>query len=56
MRMKAFLTAVIVLLLLPVAVSAQDFASRFNGEHPQDSNLVYVTISPKMMQEVLEKR
>jgi hypothetical protein len=54
MRLKEFLAAVIVMLLLPVAVSAQDFASRFKGEHPQDSNLVYVTISPKMMQEVLE--
>jgi hypothetical protein len=54
MRLKEFLAAVIVLLLLPVAVSAQDFASRFKDEHVQDSNLVCVTISPKMMREILE--
>ena len=37
--------------LLSVAVSAQDFASRFLTEHKADSNLTCITISPKMMEE-----
>ena len=32
--------------LLSVAVSAQDFASRFLTEHKADSNLTCITISP----------
>ncbi len=43
----------IVTVLLSSAAYAQDFASRFRGEHDTDSNLVCVTISPKMMQEIL---
>ena len=39
--------------LLSVAVSAQDFASRFMAEHKADSNLTCVTISPKMMEEIM---
>ena len=39
--------------LLSVAVSAQDFASRFMAEHQADSNLTCVTISPKMMEEIM---
>jgi hypothetical protein len=53
MRLKSLL-AVAMMLVATLSLSAQDFASRFKGEHPQDSNLVYVTISPKMMQEMLE--
>lgn len=33
-----------------VAVSAQDFASRFLIKHKADSNLTCITISPKMME------
>lgn len=40
--------------LLSVAVTAQDFASRFLAEHNEDSNLTRVTISPKMMGEILK--
>ena len=40
--------------LLSVAVSAQDFASRFMAEHQADSNLTCVTISPKMMEEIMK--
>ena len=41
--------------LLSVAVSAQDFASRFMAEHQADSNLTCVTISPKMMEEIMKR-
>lgn len=37
---------------LPV-ISAQDFATRFLDEHRADSSLTCVTISPKMMEEIL---
>ena len=40
--------------LLSVAVSAQDFASRFLSEYDSDSNLVCITISPKMMREIMK--
>lgn len=40
--------------LLSIAVSAQDFASRFMAEHKGDSNLTCVTISPKMMKEIMK--
>lgn len=40
--------------LLSVAVSAQDFASRFLSEYESDSNLVCITISPKMMREIMK--
>lgn len=40
--------------LLSVVVSAQDFASRFMAEHKGDSNLTCVTISPKMMKEIMK--
>lgn len=42
------------MVLLSVAVSAQDFASRFLSEHKEDSNLTCVTISPKMMAEIMK--
>lgn len=48
------LMVAVAMALLTVAAGAQDFASRFSSEHKQDSNLVCVTISPKMMQEILE--
>ena len=35
-------------------VSAQDFVSRFMASHPSDSKLTCITISPKMMNEILE--
>lgn len=38
---------------MSMAVSAQDFASRFLTEHKADSNLTCVTISPKMMEEIM---
>ena len=40
--------------LLSVSVSAQDFASRFLTEHKSDTNLTCITISPKMMEEILK--
>ena len=40
--------------LLPASVVAQDFASRFLNEHKADTNLTCVTISPKMMEEILK--
>ncbi len=32
---------------------AQDFASRFMNDHKEDSNLTCVTISPRMMEEIM---
>jgi len=40
--------------LVSVWVCAQDFASRFLESHKPDNNLTCVTISPKMMQKVLD--
>lgn len=40
--------------LMSVAVSAQDFASRFMAEHKSDLNLTCISISPRMMEEVLK--
>ena len=39
---------------LSVPVMAQDFASRFLTEHKADTNLTCVTISPKMMGEIMK--
>ena len=40
--------------LFTVSVMAQDFASRFLTEHKGDSNISCVTISPKMMEEIIK--
>ncbi len=48
---KALLTLVSVTVCL--WMQAQDFASRFIAHYPADSALVCVTISPKMMEEIL---
>lgn len=40
--------------LLTVAVSAQDFASRFMTEYKSDTNLNCISVSPRMMEEVLK--
>lgn len=40
--------------LLPVLVAAQDFTSLFLEENKEDSTLIRVTISPKMMGEILK--
>ncbi|MEG2513894.1 MAG: DUF4252 domain-containing protein [Bacteroidaceae bacterium] len=40
--------------LLSTVISAQDFASRFLGERADDTNLKCISISPKMMREVLK--
>lgn len=40
--------------LLSASVVAQDFASRFLDEHKTDTNLTCVTISPKMMEEIMK--
>lgn len=42
------------MLTAAATMNAQDFASRFRGEHKNDSNIACVTISPKMMQEMIE--
>lgn len=39
---------------ISAVVSAQDFASRFMTEHSQDTNLTCISISPKMMQEIMK--
>ncbi len=41
-------------LLMTWMVNGQDFASRFKGKFENDSNLICVTISPKMMQDIVE--
>jgi len=40
--------------LISVSVCAQDFASRFLESHKPDTNLTCVTISPKMMEKVMD--
>lgn len=52
MSNKAFI--IISMLLMPVVLMAQDFTTIFIEEHKADSNLVIVTISPKMMEEILK--
>jgi hypothetical protein len=42
------------LLLLPLILPAQDFTSIFMEENGADSTLIRVTISPKMMEEILK--
>ncbi|BEH00148.1 hypothetical protein BSYN_24120 [Bacteroides sedimenti] len=44
---------IICIVLLAGKVSAQDFASRFLEKHLPDTNLTCVTISPKMMEKVM---
>ena len=51
--MSRFLVIIGLFILSNVAYS-QDFASRFKSEHEGDSALVYVTISPKMMHDILD--
>ena len=50
--MNRFLIIIGLLILSNVAYT-QDFASRFKSEYEGDSALVYVTISPKMMHDIL---
>jgi len=52
MRKRALL--IYLMTLLPVFVLGQDFASRFLAEHKADTNLSCITISPKMMEEILK--
>lgn len=40
--------------LFSVSAMAQDFTSRFLTEHKADTNLSCVTISPKMMEEIIK--
>jgi hypothetical protein len=42
------------LVLLPLLLPAQDFTSIFLKENGADSTLIRVTISPKMMEEILK--
>lgn len=44
---------VLILFALPTVAHTQDFASRFRKEHQGDSALVCVTISPKMMHDIM---
>lgn len=41
-------------LLLSVVMAAQDFASRFMEEYKGDKNLTCISVSPKMMEEMLK--
>lgn len=52
MKARVFLLGM--LLCLPVAMSAQDFVTRFLDGRKADANLQCVSISPKMFQQVLE--
>lgn len=45
---------ILCLSLISVWVCAQDFTSRFLESHKPDNNLTCVTISPKMMQKVMD--
>lgn len=40
--------------LLAIVATAQDFASRFLNEYQEDSLLVCTSISPKMMEKIME--
>ncbi|WP_321478911.1 DUF4252 domain-containing protein [uncultured Bacteroides sp.] len=53
MRKRFFLTYILTL-SFACCVSAQDFTTRFMTEHETDSNLSCITISPKMMEEILK--
>ena len=39
---------------MSVSIAAQDFASRFMNEHKEDKNLTCISVSPKMMEEMLK--
>lgn len=39
---------------ISAVASAQDFASRFMAEHNRDTNLTCISISPKMMREIMK--
>lgn len=52
--MKRVLLTCWICLLSAIAVSAQDFTSLFLKEHEADTMLTRVTISPKMMEEILK--
>lgn len=41
-------------MLLSTVISAQDFVTRFLDKREPDTNLKYISVSPKMMQEVLK--
>ena len=45
---------IIILFMIPTWVCSQDFASRFRSEHDGDTALICVTISPKMIHDILE--
>ena len=41
-------------MFISLAVSAQDFVTRFLDKREPDAHLICVSVSPKMMQEVLK--
>lgn len=52
--MKKSVLLFIWMTLLSVAVTAQDFASRYMLSHKEDKHLKCVTISPTMMEEIMK--
>lgn len=53
MRKRVLLIAGIV--FISVALSAQDFVTRFLDKRDPDTNLKCISVSPKMIQEILKK-
>lgn len=54
MSMRVLLT-VLMVMFVTVTTWAQDFASRYMSENAGDTTLVRISISPRMMEEIMEK-
>ena len=54
MKLRIFITCLAAILV--TAVRAQDFASRYMTENEGDSTLTCISVSPKMMEEILESK
>lgn len=54
MRMRVLLT-VLMVTVVTAMMRAQDFASRYMSENAGDTTLVCISVSPRMMEEILEK-
>ena len=53
--MSVRLTLAALAVTIACAANAQDFASRYMAEHAADSTLTCISVSPKMMEEILSK-
>lgn len=54
MSMRVLLT-VLMVTIVTITMRAQDFASRYMSENAGDTTLVCISISPRMMEEIIEK-